>query len=1147
MTFSQRLLRYFFYALSLTVLVACSSGSDNAPNVTLSASPSTITPGQSSQLSWTVTGAEPITLSISPDLGIDELISPVTITPSETTTYTLTATNDDGSRSDSVTITVLTDGAGAITDFAATTDGLTAAFTWSLAVTESVGCTLDVGDGSEVRTFENCLDTQDATHTYANEGTYTATLTLASGDSATVVVNVGLGSVEVTGFVDEQSRNVVIILTDEDVEQAGTDLNYLNSAIATVEASLGVTTDAPAIRGMNAAVLGLLQTQQARPSDSTVPLFNFASEFVVAVNSDGDVLATSPLTRLGEEDDEEDSTRKQARLQFDIDIPVEQDTALLIAEPDGRGGWVCKSQLEYQTLDGQRTVSSEQTLYRFPQSLSGTTDLNAGAFQFNELTANPASRTEATSNNIMADELPSDEVLAATVSLEDAPDFQDGVYQFCNNPDIARNTVSANLDWRSDIFDVVTLPTGASEDLAQGEAAVYDYGIALLLDTDTTEDEDGNLVANNRLVGSAPIDAQGNLNINLVRSAFDNLDATLFFTDAAFFDAEKRRFPLTPSYQFDATAQANGTRSTRQGVPEADNIDLGTLEGGLAYISGQVVTDQGDEVADANVIMVLDSTRLAFNVATADDTGFYELLIPSGLVDKYILYAQNPQANLAGIASNDDTGSRYEVPEPAIINQDIILNVPLEPIDDDIPRGGTPIVSGGGNRQIRLGDTLNLEGNVSFVDQNQQRSATANGIANQDIADLILRWQILEAPEGSTAQLTSTDTLATDFTPDLEGRYRLRFSVFDGETLTADVINVDVFGEPDNTVLFLAEGFDPIFDEPVQLAEGEITRLTLERFGTTINPLTVQVQVELEDQSTLEGDILINGRDIAGTTFPVTFPAGRSRTAFNLSVPQGSLENASERLVLSIVDTFEYIRTEPDMLTFEVTRGLPSIDRFGVVSLSANINDTITSAVLSVSISNAEGFVVRAGETVIAGSGLAEQGFAITDLRVTIDSPDPTISYNVVAFNGGQRVIEELFITIDSVSGAAQEERDFELNGCDTWSVASSGGAGTTTDIWDITDENIPRDAVFDIRYDTFFIPDRIAVFYPGDTPVLDTGWRGASSYEGNPLYPGGISGPGVGESLGFFTRGAENTFRVVVQGPQPGTAWNYQVRCRVP
>ena len=623
---------------------------------------------------------------------------------------------------------------------------------------------------------------------------------------------------EVTGFVDEQSRNVVIILTDEDVEQAGTDLNQLNSAIATVEASLGVTTDAPAIRGLNAAVLGLLQTQQARPGSSTVPLFNFSSEFVVAVNSDGEVVATSPLTRLGEEEDAGDSTRRQARLQFDIDIPVEQDIALLIAEQDGRGGWVCKSQLEYQTLEGQRTIASEQTLYRFPQSLSGTTDLNAGAFQFNELTANPASRTEATSASIMADELPSDEVLAATVSLEDAPDFQDGVYQFCNNPDIARNTVSANLDWRSDIFDVVTLPAGASEDLAQGEAAVYDYGIALLLDTDTSEDEDGNLIANNRLVGSSPIDAAGNVNINLVRSAFDNLDATLFFTDAAFFDAEKRRFPLTPSYQFDATAQAGSSRSTRQGVPEADNIDLGTLEGGLAYISGQVVTDQGEEVANANVIMVLDGTRLAFNVATADDTGFYELLIPSGLVDKYILYAQNPEASLAGLASNDDTGSRYEVPEPAIIDQDIILDVPLEE-DAEPPQGGTPVASVGDNQQIRLGSTIELEGSVSFIDPEDDEQRAINldngsNVSNQDIADLILRWQILEAPEGSTAQLTSTDTLATDFTPDLEGRYRLRFSVFDGETLTADVINVDVFGEPDNTVLFLAERFDPTFDEP---------------------------------------------------------------------------------------------------------------------------------------------------------------------------------------------------------------------------------------------------------------------------------------------------------------------------------------------
>ena len=126
MTFTRHAFRLFAHALLLTVLllavfVACSSGSDNAPTVSLSASPDTIAPGQSSQLSWTVSGDDPIALSITPDLGIDELTSPVTVSPTETTTYTLTASNDAGSRSDSVTVTVSEDIAEeGIADFAVT-------------------------------------------------------------------------------------------------------------------------------------------------------------------------------------------------------------------------------------------------------------------------------------------------------------------------------------------------------------------------------------------------------------------------------------------------------------------------------------------------------------------------------------------------------------------------------------------------------------------------------------------------------------------------------------------------------------------------------------------------------------------------------------------------------------------------------------------------------------------------------------------------------------------------------------------------------------------------------------------------------------------------------------------------------------------
>ena len=68
------------------------------------ASPSTITAGQSATLSWSVSGAAGLQI----DNGIGDVSSLKTkgVTPSQTTTYTLTATNSSGSSSSHVTVTV---------------------------------------------------------------------------------------------------------------------------------------------------------------------------------------------------------------------------------------------------------------------------------------------------------------------------------------------------------------------------------------------------------------------------------------------------------------------------------------------------------------------------------------------------------------------------------------------------------------------------------------------------------------------------------------------------------------------------------------------------------------------------------------------------------------------------------------------------------------------------------------------------------------------------------------------------------------------------------------------------------------------------------------------------------------------------------
>src|SRR6185369_10638925 len=76
----------------------------SAPTATLSASPSTIERGQSSTLSWTTTGAT----SVSIDQGIGDVSTSGSrsVSPSSSTTYTLTAKGEGGTTPATARITV---------------------------------------------------------------------------------------------------------------------------------------------------------------------------------------------------------------------------------------------------------------------------------------------------------------------------------------------------------------------------------------------------------------------------------------------------------------------------------------------------------------------------------------------------------------------------------------------------------------------------------------------------------------------------------------------------------------------------------------------------------------------------------------------------------------------------------------------------------------------------------------------------------------------------------------------------------------------------------------------------------------------------------------------------------------------------------
>lgn len=107
-------------------------------------------------------------------------------------------------------------------------------------------------------------------------------------------------------------------------------------------------------------------------------------------------------------------------------------------------------------------------------------------------------------------------------------------------------------------------------------------------------------------------------------------------------------------------------------------------------------------------------------------------------------------------------------------------------------------------------------------------------------------------------------------------------------------------------------------------------------------------------------------------------------------------------------------------------------------------------------------------------------------------------------------------------------------------------GYGVTLYEWHISDW--PTGSVIDFKYDAYNIPDKFIVEYPEGVVVVDTGWRGNSKYEGDPLFPGGIAGGGEGEVLEIATKleGHDSLYFTVI-GPNPDTEWEYWARCTPP
>jgi hypothetical protein len=152
----------------------CVTTADSPPQVSVfSASPSTITAGQSSTLSWSSTGGSSASIS---GVGSVPTSGSVTVSPTQTTTYTLTVTGSGGTATRQVKVTV---------DPVATSAVLSLPGNVPLCSGQSVTVPVSIGNGSGTQAleFDVVYDASKMTATGATAGNLTGGFSVSSNVS----------------------------------------------------------------------------------------------------------------------------------------------------------------------------------------------------------------------------------------------------------------------------------------------------------------------------------------------------------------------------------------------------------------------------------------------------------------------------------------------------------------------------------------------------------------------------------------------------------------------------------------------------------------------------------------------------------------------------------------------------------------------------------------------------------------------------------------------------------------------------------------------------------------------------------------------------------------------------------------------------
>jgi hypothetical protein len=179
---------------SITASVTVTVGASKPAIIRFTAAPTNINQGQSSLLSWTTTGAS--TVTINNGVGTVPVNGSKSVSPSTTTTYTLTATGADGVTSVTAAVTV-TVGGGAvpgILSFTASPTVIVAGGQSSLCWNVTNAQTVSIAPGLGNEPLVGCTTVTPAATT-----TYVLTATNAVGPIQ-AVVTVSVGAVQILTF-----------------------------------------------------------------------------------------------------------------------------------------------------------------------------------------------------------------------------------------------------------------------------------------------------------------------------------------------------------------------------------------------------------------------------------------------------------------------------------------------------------------------------------------------------------------------------------------------------------------------------------------------------------------------------------------------------------------------------------------------------------------------------------------------------------------------------------------------------------------------------------------------------------------------------------------------------------------------------------